>query len=64
MKPLAAPDLDPMPVPPALPDLDECCGGGCEPCIFDLHEAAMERYREAVRAWRERHPEAPPPGDG
>ena len=51
-------DSDPMPLPPREPELDECCGSGCSPCIFDLHDMAMERYREALRAWRERHPEA------
>ncbi|MFA7506160.1 MAG: oxidoreductase-like domain-containing protein [Burkholderiaceae bacterium] len=50
---------DPMPLPPPQPDLDDCCGSGCNPCVFDLHDAALERYREALRAWRERHPEAP-----
>lgn len=47
-----------MPLPPAQPDLGDCCGSGCNPCVFDLHDAAMERYREALRVWRERHPEA------
>ncbi|HRO60384.1 MAG TPA: oxidoreductase-like domain-containing protein [Burkholderiaceae bacterium] len=43
-----------MPLPPEEPDLDACCGSGCNPCIFDLHDMAMERYREALRAWRKR----------
>jgi len=34
---------DPMPEPPSEPDLDACCGNGCDPCIFDLHELEMER---------------------
>ncbi|MEO6278401.1 oxidoreductase-like domain-containing protein [Roseateles sp.] len=54
----AAPELDPMPQPPHQPDLDACCGNGCDPCIFDLHDLAMDEYRRALRAWRERHPEA------
>jgi hypothetical protein len=53
-----APDPDPMPQPPPQPDLDACCGNGCDPCIFDLHDLAMDDYRRALRAWRERHPEA------
>ncbi|MCX2865074.1 hypothetical protein OOZ63_24920 [Paucibacter sp. PLA-PC-4] len=52
------PDLDPMPCPPVPPDLDACCGNGCEPCIFDLHDLAMDQYRQDLRAWRARHPEA------
>jgi len=48
-----------MPQPPPQPDLDACCGNGCDPCIFDLYELEMDKYRQAVRAWRARHPEAP-----
>ncbi len=51
-------DPDPMPLPPPPPDFDACCGNGCDPCIFDLHDLAMDDYRRALRAWRERHPEA------
>ena len=54
-----APDDDPMPVPPPPPDIDACCGNGCDPCIFDLHDLAMDAYRQALRAWRARHPETP-----
>jgi hypothetical protein len=49
---------DPMPVPPLQPDIDACCGNGCDPCIFDLHDLAMDDYRQALRAWKSRHPEA------
>lgn len=52
------PLADPPPQPPPQPDLDACCGNGCEPCIFDLHDLAMDAYRQALRAWRERHPES------
>jgi hypothetical protein len=58
MTPSGPPDPDPMPQPPAQPDFDACCGNVCEPCIFDLHELAMDRYRQELRAWRARHPEA------
>ena len=47
-----------MPVPPPQPDIDACCGNGCDPCIFDLHDLAMDAYRQALRAWKSRHPEA------
>ena len=50
---------DPPPQPPVAPDLDLCCGNGCDPCIFDLHDLAMDAYRQALRAWRARHPDAP-----
>lgn len=47
-----------MPQAPEAPDLDACCGNGCEPCIFDLHDMVMDRYRQALREWKARHPEA------
>jgi hypothetical protein len=52
------PDPDPMPTAPVPPKLDACCGNGCNPCIFDLHDLAMEEYRQALRAWQARQNEA------
>ena len=40
--------------------LEECCGGGCTPCVFDRYAEALERYQEALAAWLKRHPGAPP----
>lgn len=51
--PAAAGD-DPMPQPPVAPDLEDCCGNGCDPCIFDAHDLAMDDYRQALRAWQAR----------
>ncbi len=47
---------DPMPQPPTPPALEDCCGNGCDPCIFDAHDLAMDAYRQALRAWQQRHP--------
>jgi len=47
-----------MPEPPASPDPNACCDSGCDPCIYDLYERAMDRYRLALQQWRDRHPEA------
>lgn len=52
--PAAAPDHDPMPEPPEPPDINACCGSGCDPCIFDSHDMAMDAYRQALRAWQAR----------
>lgn len=49
-------DTDPMPLPPPPADFDACCGNGCEPCILELHDLEMDRYRQALRAWQARHP--------
>jgi hypothetical protein len=51
-------DDDPPPVAPRRPENDECCGGGCNPCVFDLYEDARERYERALAAWRARHPDS------
>ncbi len=50
-------DPDPMPQPPPQPDLEACCGNGCDPCIFDLYDLAKDEYRRALRAWMLRHPD-------
>lgn len=59
---------DPPPTPPVEPDAGDCCGEGCVPCIFDIYEAALQRYRDELVQWRLRHPEVsgdpPVPGAG
>ncbi len=46
--PTATPDARDVPLElppkPRRPDLDECCGNGCDPCVFD-------RYHDALAAW-------------
>ena len=51
---------DPPPVPPVEPDPGDCCGNGCDPCIFDFYEEARQHYREALADWRLRHPGVDP----
>jgi len=51
-------DDDPRPEPPVRPQPDDCCRGGCDPCVFDLYEEELRRYEDALRAWRSRHPAA------
>jgi hypothetical protein len=57
--PTPPPDFDPRPQPPTEPALEDCCRSGCNPCVFDLYEQALERYEAALAAWRARHPPAP-----
>ncbi len=45
---------DPQPVPPREPELEDCCQSGCDPCIFDIYQNALERYRIALREWQAR----------
>jgi hypothetical protein len=37
-----------------VPDSADCCGGGCVHCVFDLYDAALERYEADLVAWRAR----------
>ncbi len=53
----AAADADPMPEPPIEPALEECCGSGCDPCVFDRYDLERAAWRDALKAWKARHPE-------
>jgi len=48
---------DPRPTPPQQPELEDCCNSGCSPCVFDLYDEALARYREALVAWEARQAE-------
>src|SRR5690348_16878929 len=67
IKPLSLSDdftgSDPRPLPPREPALEECCGGGCTPCVFDRYAEALERYEEALASWLKRHQESGPKAD-
>lgn len=41
---------DAVPRPPERPDEEMCCRRGCDPCIFDYYERALERWEARVRA--------------
>jgi hypothetical protein len=45
---------DPQPTPPTEPALEDCCQSGCDPCIFDIYQDALERYRVALQEWQAR----------
>ena len=51
------PDADPPPQRPVEPAAADCCGEGCLHCVFDIHEAALERYEVALAIWRARQPQ-------
>lgn len=33
-----------IPAPPEKPSANECCGGGCVPCIYDYYYDAYEKW--------------------
>lgn len=57
------PDPDPPPPEPPRPDDLDCCGNGCDPCVFDAYAQARERWRREMLAWeaRRRAPGSAPP---
>ena len=36
---------------PVEPDPDDCCGSGCEPCVFDTFDNNMIRYDEQMEEY-------------
>ncbi|MGH9578623.1 MAG: oxidoreductase-like domain-containing protein [Terriglobales bacterium] len=42
------------PWPPREPRPEECCGQGCTPCVYDVYERDLGKYRAALEAWRAR----------
>ncbi|RQP24796.1 oxidoreductase-like domain-containing protein [Piscinibacter terrae] len=45
---------DPEPQAPLAPGDDECCGNGCDPCIFDFYAIERERFLKEHKAWQDR----------
>lgn len=55
-----------LPPPPRPPEAHECCGNGCDPCVYQLYDEALERWERRVariRARRERRREQGSGGD-
>lgn len=48
------PDFDPRPEKPAEPEPWECCGSGCDPCVYDRYWEALTNYEAALRSWKAR----------
>lgn len=49
-------DPDPKPIAPEKPLPTDCCESGCETCVYDLYADELAQYRDALVAWRARHP--------
>ena len=49
---------DPRPQPPEAPLPSDCCDSGCAVCVHDTYSEELQYYREQLKAWRARHPDA------
>ena len=49
-----ADSADPPPVMPPEPEAGACCQSGCDPCVYDLYWAAVDRYEQALADWENR----------
>lgn len=49
----------PRPIPPVEPEPWECCGSGCEPCIYDRYWEALDRYERELERWKRAQVERP-----
>ncbi|KMJ54181.1 oxidoreductase [Vogesella sp. EB] len=43
-----------MPEAPEAPSDDMCCGSGCDPCVWDTYNAAVQLYRRQLADWQAR----------
>lgn len=52
-----------QPEPPEPPSDNECCGNGCDPCVWTVYQTAMNDYRQALARWQQRYPAGPENND-
>ncbi len=45
-----------------MPEPEDCCRSGCVPCVYDLYDDALARYRLALTAWEARAAQRAKPG--
>ncbi|PHJ21912.1 oxidoreductase- amine-terminal protein [Cystoisospora suis] len=59
------PRLLKKPEPPWKPDPSDCCGSGCDPCIFDIYYQQLEEYHRLLKLWEDQqgHENSPPGSD-
>lgn len=56
--PVPLADLDPRPIPPEPPLPSDCCDSGCDSCVNDTYAEELAYYRQALAAWKSRHPDS------
>ena len=52
---MTSPEPVPPPLPPQPPVEGECCGRGCEYCVWVYYDQALRRYEAALAQWREQY---------
>ena len=53
--PVTSPEPSPPPLPPQPPVEGECCGRGCEYCVWVYYDQALRRYEADLARWREQY---------
>jgi hypothetical protein len=38
---------------PIEPDVDDCCGDGCDPCVWDTYDLKLENYTSRFEKYNE-----------
>jgi hypothetical protein len=52
-------NADLPPAKPREPLPEECCGQGCQVCVWDTYDQNLKVYEERQTAWLSRHPLRP-----
>ncbi|MBV6271566.1 cytochrome P450 [Alcaligenaceae bacterium CGII-47] len=50
---------DLRPTEPEEPGLNDCCGNGCEPCVFDTYIVEKRQWEQDIKAWDARQASRP-----
>jgi Oxidoreductase-like protein, N-terminal len=57
-KSIAVKALTPKPRAPIKPAPEDCCQSDCCPCVFELYEAELADYENALELWHKLNPES------
>lgn len=41
----------PRPPEPEEPDINDCCGNGCIPCVFDTYIEEKRAWEQSMKEW-------------
>lgn len=49
---------------PPKPEPEPCCGSGCDPCVLEIYEEALERWERRVEQIKARYEAERRPREG